>query len=661
MQKALVFQRPAPLKFLRVALPTLAILVGLGAWQFGSQIALEGLLLTSIRFRAAYWGLIALAVLLAVLSVAAWSGRAKAMLAILERLQKWISTFSFAAALLFFALLLAYPILLFGFYGRFLENTFTRLLAFALTLITASSLLAAWRKQSWLNSLPIAALALAVAYSAATFFNQVSAYPFSLEWSEISRYYQASFYFSKQVYGTQLPLPVTHPSRYLLQSVPFLITDAPLWLHRFWQALLWVAMPLITAWALARRFDLGRWLLVFIAWSYLFLMQGAVFYHLLPCVFIVLLGFDKTRPWRTFLFVSVASIWAGISRVNWVPMPGAIAALLYLLEVRPAGKSSALSFRYLWQPALYTVGGSLVALGAYALYIANSGVANVDQFSSSFTSALLWNRLLPNGEFTLGILLGILIVSAPLVALIWKRARQSGASLGPWRSLAVATLLIVFFAGGLVVSVKIGGGTNLHNMDAYMVLLWVVAAIFVFASYAPSTKKPAQLKLGWGWLAGLLAVPVLFAVFRGGPLGLPARSLATDALAQIRDLTQTAAGQGGRVLFISQRHLLTFHMIDGVPLEADYEKLFLMEMAISHNAAYLSRFWDSVDDQDFALIITDPLNTNINEEQDDTLAAENNAWVREISKAVLCAYEPLVTYQELGIQVLQPRLTKCVQ
>jgi hypothetical protein len=221
-------------------------------------------------------------------------------------------------------------------------------------------------------------------------------------------------------------------------------------------------------------------------------------------------------------------------------------------------------------------------------------------------------------------------------------------------------LLLIFFVGGLVVSVKIGGGTNLHNLDAYMVLLWVLAASLAFGAYKPQGKLPARLSISWPLLAALISIPTLFAVFTGGPLNLPSRQVSDAALSQIQQLTAEATAAGGRVLFISQRHLLTFHMLDA-PLVRDYEKLFLMEMAISHNDEYLSRFWDLVDDQRFALIITDPLNTNINDESADTLAEENNAWVREVSKPVLCAYEPLVTFQELGIQVLHPRARKCDQ
>ena len=34
--------------------------------------------------------------------------------------------------------------------------------------------------------------------------------------------------------------------------------------------------------------------------------------------------------------------------------------------------------------------------------------------------------------------------------------------------------LLVLFAGGLVVSMKIGGGVDIHNLDAYLSLLLIV-------------------------------------------------------------------------------------------------------------------------------------------------------------------------------------------
>jgi hypothetical protein len=404
---------------------------------------------------------------------------------------------------------------------------------------------------------------------------------------------------------------------------------------------------------LARRLKLNRtkifWL--FIGWVFLFLMQGAVFYHLLPCVFIVLFGYDSKKPWRSFFFVSLAAIWAGISRINWVPLPGALAALLYLVEVQPSRKQKDLSVLYLWPPVLYVLGGALIALAAYWLYILNSGIADVSQFGSSFTSALLWERLLPNSAFGPGVLVGIVFVSAPLIGVLFLTRRQH--PLGFWQSFGIVSILLVFFVGGVVVSVKIGGGTNLHNMDAFMVLLLILVTTSVFLAGTAKAKKTTKLIVPWQLLGALLIVPILFAAFSGGPLDLPERQMADDAMAQIRTLTAEALAEGGQVLFISQRHLVTFGLVDA-PLVHEYEKLFLMEMAISHNDDYLSAFARAIDEHRFTLIISDPMNANIADDEEDVLAAENNAWVRSVARPVLCAYEPVVTYTELGIQLLKP-------
>jgi len=391
-------------------------------------------------------------------------------------------------------------------------------------------------------------------------------------------------------------------------------------------------------------------------------MQGAVFYHLLPCVFVVLIGFDKDKPARSFLFVALASIWAGISRVNWMPLPGALAALLYVLEVRPP-RAGALSLRYLGQPFAYAIGGSLVALASYAIYISISGVQDTSQFGSAFTSVLLWDRLLPNAQFPPGVALGILLVSAPPLAMLWLRLRQKSNALGVWRTAGVAALVAVFFLGGLVVSVKIGGGTNLHNLDAYLVLLWVLASVVAFGNYVPeSNKSTRKIKVSAPLTTALLVVPILSAIFSGASLNLPNQQVADAALAQIQQMAGEAIQKGGDVLFISQRHLLTFHLVQGAPLVHEYEKLFLMEMAISNNADYLNAFASDIDHQRFTLIITDPLYINITDTTEDVLAPENNAWVRSVSRTILCAYEDAYTFPELNIQLLTPRYgDKCDQ
>jgi hypothetical protein len=93
-------------------------------------------------------------------------------------------------------------------------------------------------------------------YIVVSLLPEISTYPLTLGWSETSRYYNASLFFSQRIYGISTPPTVLHPSRYLMQAVPFLFPDSPLWLHRAWQVFLWLAAPLLTAIILVRRFFL---------------------------------------------------------------------------------------------------------------------------------------------------------------------------------------------------------------------------------------------------------------------------------------------------------------------------------------------------------------------------------------------------------------------
>src|SRR4030065_1819494 len=85
---------------------------------------------------------------------------------------------------------------------------------------------------------------------------------------------------------------------------------------------------------------------------------------------------------------------------------------------------------------------------------------------ASFPSALSWSRLLPTPTFAPGILLATALVSLP-AALVLRRAwreRQLDPDSARW--LPAVAMLGVLLAGGGIVSVKIGGGSNPQNPDA---------------------------------------------------------------------------------------------------------------------------------------------------------------------------------------------------
>ncbi len=171
-------------------------------------------------------------------------------------------------------------------------------------------------------------------FQAWAIFQPVTDYPFSLGWSEASRYFYGSLPFSRSLYGESLPLSFLHGTRYLMLSIPFLIKGLPLWADRLWQSLLWLGVTAITSWLAVRRISpRERWLKWALgAWFFLFLFQGVVYYHLQVCVILILLGVSSRRPGWSLAAVIAASFWAGMSRLNWFPVPAMLAIALYLLE-----------------------------------------------------------------------------------------------------------------------------------------------------------------------------------------------------------------------------------------------------------------------------------------------------------------------------------------
>ena len=455
--------------------------------------------------------------------------------------------------------------------------------------------------------------------------------------------------YAKYLYDAQVSYPFLHPSRYLLMSLPFLIDGLPLWFHRMWQSLLWLGLTSASAVLLAHRMRLSGWTKILaIVWAFLYFLQGAVYYHLQVCVILVLAGVSVKHPWRSLLFVFLASIWAGISRVNWFPVPAMLGIAIYVLETSFAGKG----WRYWMHPFLLGVVGFGAALIAQFLYINISGNADARAFGSSFTSDLLWNRLLPNSTFPLGILPAILIVAAPLGIALYQMLHGKLANLHPLRSLALLALLLILFLGGLVVSTKIGGGGDLHNMDAFLVMFALIVTSF-FAGRVVGDGEPTP---GWGnfqWGVAALLVPLGFALPQIGFFNSYDHVKVEKDIQRLQQVVSEAVNNGSEVLFITERQLLTFDELKNVPLIPEYEQVELMEMAMSGNREYLEKYYSDLDDRRFALIIAEE--QKYNPRSNGSFLEEDNAWVRYIGAPLLCAYKPLETLLSNNVQIFVPR------
>jgi hypothetical protein len=264
---------------------------------------------------------------------------------------------------------------------------------------------------------------------------------------------------------------------------------------------------------------------------------------------------------------------------------------------------------------------------------------------------LLWYRLLPNATNSSGILLAAVLAAAPLVAILcWavvtRRWPVSWLQGLVYLAASLASLLV-----GLAASVKIGGGSNLHNLDMFLVTLLILAGLAL----------AGRDELGWrAWsLVGqillflALALPAIAGVRSGEPLRLP-NPLSVDQALQTISTEVSRAGKSGEVLFIDQRQLLTFGYIRDVPLVPEYEKKYMMDMAMGNNATYFDSFYADLRRGRFALIVSDVLRAPRKGES-DSYGEENNAWVRWVVKPVLCYYQPLETFANVRVQLLAPR------
>jgi len=656
--------QPSRLTFWRLAFALTGLLPFLSIWQFLVQAPEIGVDISASRtWMNLVVGLSVIGTFPILLLALTWSRYQERILTLIESPERlpekmrWIGALFLFASIVGFTLAIKLPFIIdlvqFGWF-RFLVFWF-------FTLIGIFALKSIRRDVRWLTALISVALCQAVFHLLLFYWTKVTDYPFAMGWSETSRFYHPSLFLSESVYGQKYAWPVLHPTLHLLLTPPYLF-NAPLWFHRFWQVAIMYGLLAAVVLALMNRLSIQgtstRWMTAL--WMFLFLFMGPVYYHLTIPIILVLLGFSIHNDRRTWVAVILASIWCGWSRVNWYPMPGLIAAVLYLLEVPYPGKQL---WSYLLKPALWFVSGTLIASTAQRIYVALSGVPDPGIFFTSLASDLLWYRLWPNASYFLGILPAAVLASLPIWIALFIVVRRQENDWHPLRLLLIGAALSVLFLGGLVVSLKIGGGANLHNMDAYFSLLLIVFAYLIFARYQPEHGGIAQpVPLHWLLIVALLVMPAWsYLQFNIGSVNYdPART--QQVLTQLQGYVDQTNAQGSKVLFITQRHLISMHMLKNVTLIPEYEREDLMEIAMSDNQPYLKKFRQDMEDQRFALILVDPLNYNVLSKS-RSFSEENNVWVLRIMKSILCNYREEANFpaDEIALYVPQEGQRQCPQ
>jgi hypothetical protein len=272
---------------------------------------------------------------------------------------------------------------------------------------------------------------------------------------------------------------------------------------------------------------------------------------------------------------------------------------------------------------------------------------------------LLWYRLLPNDTLGPGVLFLVLRYTLPIliVLALWM-------FFGRWhldwvQTTAILGALVGFFGIGLVISTKIGGGGDLHNLDMFLITLIVVTVLGLMSVDLNS------LSTSWSaWLTALACFLIFWVVYPFLPLNpgsdshpwlsLPNESRVSEAFSTVETEVMKFS-KSGEVLFMDHRQLLTFGYIPAVPFVPDYEKKYMMDQAMANNSNYFESYYQDLAQKRFALIVTEPLRTKRREELGGPFSEENDAWIMWVSNPTLCFYEPIYRSTDVNVELLVPR------
>lgn len=569
-----------------------------------------------------------------------------------------------------------------GFYFRFFIWLF-------LLILLSISLTKDEEKMISFSALFLSALLSATSLSLSSVFSNVVDYPFNLYWSDGNRLWDYSIMFGRELYNIPedqyIPVLIS-PGRQFLWGIPFLLPKTTILFNRLWSACVLSFPYMILGWVAFKRKGSKAWEGLFLGfWAFLFLNQGPIYTPLVLSAILVALVWERSL-WLAIPLVALAGYYAEITRWTWEFAPAIWAGMLSLngsklkgvrLALRDWGRAIALaiagvSIWYLY-PIIQNAWKSRTNI-ATGLSNAVAGTISSAQLSTS-KQPLLWSRLFPSDTYPEGILGGLLIAILPLLIILFYLLKKKYWQPSLWQKLAIVGSLFPFLIVGLIISTKIGGGNNLHNLDMFLIALLFVAAIAWKNGgrewFSQPETHPLWIKAALILLIALPALPALRGIRPRLSLSqaeiehvkiladtdsvetLPSTEEINDAIWLIRHAINDWQDEG-EILFIDQRQLLTFGYVPKVPLVPEYEKKRMMNEAMSSSADYFAPYYEDLAAQRFSLIITEPLKVEIKDEE-GVFAAENDLWTKWVAAPTLCYYEPLETLRGVYIQLLVPR------
>jgi hypothetical protein len=561
-------------------------------------------------------------------------------------------------------ILVIFPAILFLFseWGEIFISPVLRIWLFSsLTLIITFLLSMKQSRYFQFDSLLTALVLLCSVFLLADKFKEVVSYPFTLYWSEGNRFWDYSLLFAREKYlypDNQPIFAFIDLGRQNLWGLPFLLNNPPIWLLRLWNALLFTIPYIVLGWIIFRKKDIHPFVVLLCAlWSFLFFNQGPIYAPLIFAAMMVYIASKLPTGWACLLTL-LAGYYANLTRYSWSFTPAIWIGLLTAFYDRQESNSIPWS-RLISLTASGLAGGLLLPILIPLANLIPSQIQQQSLFSTAQVTlqsqALIWTRLLPNPTYPPGIMLGLLLATAPLIVILMVNFKLFNKKMSFWQITAALGSSLIFLVVGLIASIKIGGGSNLHNIDMFLINLLLLAGITWSCGSDRWVCHPDQRT---PWLKFLLVFmvcyPALTTFLHSVPLKLPSKTDQDNALQVIQKATNEAQNIG-EVLFIDHRQLLTFGYIQNVPLLSEYEKKYLMNEALSGNQQLFDQFYHDLKSHRFALIVNEPIFIDYQAE-DYYFGSENDIWVQWVSEPLLCYYRPLYTFKNLGVEILIPRV-----
>ena len=154
-------------------------------------------------------------------------------------------------------------------------------------------------------------------------------------------------------------------------------------------------------------------------------------------------------------------------------------------------------------------------------------------------------------------------------------------------------------------------------------------------------------------MTAVILAPAFWTAVLGGPAQPRDTAGAWRAVTALREALAPEVERGKRVLFLSERHLLTFGLVGDVPLVPEYEKVFLMEMAMSRNEEYLSAFYADLERHAFDVIVTGPLSV-APRGSGHRFGDEDDIWAQAVAAPILRWYRPAQVLEPVGLWLIVP-------